>query len=273
MVIFNNYEGVHTMPSFKFLYMKKIFFLLLFVGSQAFAQNIEVTYFENPIVDKSELEKVPEFARQIFLPNKFSYTLTYREGVSLYQNDDFLSLFAGDDTVYEKEDAVIDGTSTTFKGKVVYDENTFKSKEKLYYKDVINNEVYYTEMGYQIIDKPLNWEWEITDETSTIAGYTCRKAVSGFMGRTFEAWYAEDIAINAGPDKFDGLPGLILYVRTKGMEIVAQSIKNSDTLATLEKPVFEGKVYTFDELYNQPRQSIPSQSTEKNSHTHIFKTN
>jgi len=257
--------------------MKKIFLLLLFISCQAFAQNLEVKYFENPRISQAELDGLPEVVKKDFLPNRFSYTLKYSNGISYYQHDDFLSLFAGDDTVYEEENVMIDGDYTTFRGKVVYDENSFKSKEKIYYKDLINNEVHYTEMGYKVIDETIDWQWEITDETATIAGYTCRKAVSNYMGGTFEAWYAEDIAINAGPDKFDGLPGLILYVRTKGMEIVAESIKNLDTPTNFEKPVFEEKIYTFEELYTNPQptnsQSTTPQSVPSNTRTIIIKSN
>lgn len=257
--------------------MKKIFILLLFISSQVFAQNLEVKYFENPRMSQAEIDRLPEFIRQIYQPNKFSYTLTYSNGVSYYQHDDFLSLFAGDDTVYEEENVMIDGDYTTFRGKVVYDENSFKSKEKIYYKDLINNEVHYTEMGYKVIDETIDWQWEITDETATIAGYTCRKAVSNYMGGTFEAWYAEDIAAITGPDKFDGLPGLILYVRTKGMDIVAESIKNLDAPITFEKPVFKGKIYTFEELYTNPQptttQSTTPQSAQPNTRTIIIKSN
>ncbi|HLW42367.1 MAG TPA: GLPGLI family protein [Flavobacterium sp.] len=253
--------------------MEKIFFLILFVGSHAFAQKIEVKYYENPIINnKEEIQKLPEYLRKDFLPDRFSYTLTYNNGISSYKNDDFLNLLV-DENIYEEKGVLINDEVTTFRGKVLQDENRYKHKEKLYYKDVINNKVYYTELGYQVIDNPLNWNWQITDETSIIAGYTCRKAVSELMGGYFEAWYTEDIAVSTGPDKFDGLPGLILYVRTKGMEIIAQSIKNSDTLVTFERPVFEGKIYTFEELYTQPKVHTVPQATEKNSRTYIIKTN
>lgn len=257
--------------------MKKIFLLLLFISCQAFAQNLEVRYFENPRISQTEIDKLPEFIKKDFLPNRFSYTLKYSNGISYYQHDDFLSLFADDDTVYEEDNAIIDGESTTFRGKVVYDKNSFKSKEKTYYKELVNKKIYYTENGYHVIDEPIDWQWKITDETSEIAGYICRKAVSNFMGGTFEAWYAEDIAINAGPDKFDGLPGLILFVRTSGMETIAQSVKNLDDPVTFEKPVFEGKIYTFEELYTNPQptttQPTAPQSVPPNSRRIIIKSN
>lgn len=53
-------------------------------------------------------------------------------------------------------------------------------------------------------------DWQLTDSLDTICGYPCRQAVANFKGRTWTAWYAEDIPIDNGPWKLGGLPGLIL---------------------------------------------------------------
>jgi len=53
-------------------------------------------------------------------------------------------------------------------------------------------------------------QWEIHNDTLTIAGFVCQKASCKFRGRNFEAWFAPDIPVNNGPWKFGGLPGLIL---------------------------------------------------------------
>lgn len=54
-----------------------------------------------------------------------------------------------------------------------------------------------------------NWEL-IPDSTSSILGYNCQLAKTHFKGRTWYAWYAEDIPISEGPWKLYGLLGLIL---------------------------------------------------------------
>lgn len=57
------------------------------------------------------------------------------------------------------------------------------------------------------------WEkpvWEITDETKTVLGYECNKAVTDFRGRRWIAWFTPDIPVQEGPWKLCGLPGLIL---------------------------------------------------------------
>ena len=52
--------------------------------------------------------------------------------------------------------------------------------------------------------------WVIQDDITTIAGYTCQKAVCDYRGRSYEAWFTSEIPINEGPWKFCGLPGLIV---------------------------------------------------------------
>lgn len=52
--------------------------------------------------------------------------------------------------------------------------------------------------------------WRLLSDTMTIVGYPCRSAECDFRGRTWRVWYAPDIAVDAGPWKLHGLPGLIL---------------------------------------------------------------
>lgn len=53
-------------------------------------------------------------------------------------------------------------------------------------------------------------EWKISSEKKIVAGYTCQKAETTFLGRKWTAWFTSDIPIQDGPWKLCGLPGLIL---------------------------------------------------------------
>ncbi|MBD5354099.1 MAG: GLPGLI family protein [Bacteroides sp.] len=72
--------------------------------------------------------------------------------------------------------------------------------------------------------------WQFTDETDEICGYKCKKAIADFRGRTWNAWYAEDIPVDNGPLKFGGLPGLILKIEDSDKEHIfeAMQIRRSD---------------------------------------------
>ena len=61
--------------------------------------------------------------------------------------------------------------------------------------------------------------WIILKDTQTIGGYLCKKAVTHFRGRYYEAWFAPDIPVSDGPWKLCGLPGLILEAYDKNKEI------------------------------------------------------
>ena len=54
--------------------------------------------------------------------------------------------------------------------------------------------------------------WTLTDETRSISGYDCTKAITTFRGRNYTAWFTQDLPSKVGPWKFNNLPGLILQV-------------------------------------------------------------
>ena len=69
-------------------------------------------------------------------------------------------------------------------------------------------------MDHLLYTEPLpDCGWELADGERTILGYVCRRAACTFRGRSYEAWYAPEIAVSCGPWKFGGLPGLILTIR------------------------------------------------------------
>lgn len=57
------------------------------------------------------------------------------------------------------------------------------------------------------------FDWEIGEERKEIAGYQAQKAITGFAGRDYIAWFTAEIPVPDGPYKFNGLPGLILEIR------------------------------------------------------------
>lgn len=66
---------------------------------------------------------------------------------------------------------------------------------------------------YLIEDSIRKTPWKILDEVRTIAGYSCRKAVTRmFDSVVIVAFYTDAIPVSGGPESFAGLPGMILEV-------------------------------------------------------------
>lgn len=72
---------------------------------------------------------------------------------------------------------------------------------------------------YHCIEKAETPDWQlIPDNATTIIGYHCQLAKTNFKGRTWYAWYAEDIPLPEGPWKLIGLPGLTLKAYDENKE-------------------------------------------------------
>lgn len=80
-------------------------------------------------------------------------------------------------------------------------------------------------------------EWKIDSQsTKKIGDYLVKKATTKYAGRSYEAWFTEEIPLPYGPYIFQGLPGLILEIKDKNEDY-------SFAMISIEKshqPMFEG---------------------------------
>lgn len=82
-----------------------------------------------------------------------------------------------------------------------------------------------------VYDEPLpKINWVLADDTKNIGTYNCKKAIGSFAGRQYIAWYCPEIAVNAGPWRLAGLPGLILEANdtTQQVKFIFQSFSTED---------------------------------------------
>ena len=95
------------------------------------------------------------------------------------------------------------------------------------------------------IYKPYEIKWEITDETKTLLGFKVQKAIakdhpfskgSSMPGGDAVAWFAVDIPCNSGPEKYWGLPGLILELRFTSFKGFYMADKISTSPVEIVKP-------------------------------------
>ncbi|MDQ1856646.1 GLPGLI family protein [Chryseobacterium sp. WLY505] len=79
---------------------------------------------------------------------------------------------------------------------------TIPDQKVYYYEKASGKQIYYQE------DRPV--KWEVTNVVEKQNGYSAQKAVAGFGGRVWTAWFTKEIPLSDGPYKFSGLPGLIV---------------------------------------------------------------
>lgn len=137
----------------------------------------------------------------------------------------------------------------------VYYKNYPKEGESTFLESVIKD-------NYQCIEKVEIPDWKIvSDSTATIMGYTCQLAKASFKGRTWYAWYSEDIPINEGPWKLCGLPGLILRAYDQSKQYIFDAIGMTDLKGSVD--------LTFNKI---PRETI-SQKALRDARAKIDLTN
>ena len=80
---------------------------------------------------------------------------------------------------------------------------------------------------YLVEDSLSTPQWKVMNKIKEIKGYLCMMAVSKdtIKNQTITAWFANDIAVQSGPEKFFGLPGLILEL----------DINDGDVIITADK--------------------------------------
>lgn len=120
--------------------------------------------------------------------------------------------------------------------------NKDNSKKPIFFLDKKNNKlitkIWKFKRYYILTENIPIIQWEIKPKFKSISGLSCQKAVGSFRGRTYSVWFTEDIAINLGPWKLNGLPGLILEAEDdKGIFFYrATKVKLSSDISPIELP-------------------------------------
>ena len=94
--------------------------------------------------------------------------------------------------------------------------DAMSNKLPTYYLISRNNDsiTHYEVIGNDLLKfkESLSLNWKLINEEKNISGYTCKKAILEYAGRSWIAWYVPKIPVSQGPYKFYGLPGLIFEI-------------------------------------------------------------
>ena len=107
------------------------------------------------------------------------------------------------------------------------------------------------EQTYLIQDSLRQLEWRVTDETRTIAGFECKKAVTKICDSVYVvAFYTDQIMVNSGPESFSGLPGMILGLAVPRLHTTwfATKVELVDSTPVQLSPSQKGKKASWTQL-------------------------
>ncbi|WP_300670248.1 GLPGLI family protein [Soonwooa sp.] len=179
-----------------------ISFLVILLANLCFAQSYKIIY---------ELQWKPD-SKADKTETELTTLLTTKDGVSYFESYD---LFRADST---KTKAILDMRKRDdgqLRFPTMKDDSKFR---ELVVKD-FKNKKFLTERKFYnkafSIDYNCPMKWKISDEKSKLFGYNIQKAELNFGGRSWTAWFTNEIPIADGPYKFYGLPGLILKISDK----------------------------------------------------------
>ena len=117
---------------------------------------------------------------------------------------------------------------------------------------------------FQFNSKIRHIQWKIMDEVRVIAGYTCRKAVGTLYDSVVVvAFYTDDIMVSGGPERFAGLPGMILQVTIPRMYTTWMATKIEIKQPTDQElaPTVKGKAIKEEEMINKTLSTFKQYST------------
>lgn len=182
--------------------MKKIIFILLTFSlcGAGFSQTRFLT------TGKIEFERKTNTHRLFFSDESDSWAENFKKFVPQFSIDYFDLIFSGEKSLYRpgREPEV---RRTGFFQSPAYENVVYKD---LGQQTTISQKQVFESL-FLLNDSVKKLEWKIEEETRTIAGFECRKALTRICDSVVVvAFYTDEIIPSNGPESFNGLPGMIL---------------------------------------------------------------
>lgn len=150
------------------------------------------------------------------------------------------------------------------------------------YKEFENKTLYSLErismQPFVVRDSFNIFNWNLKENYKTILGYKCQEVSLRHRGRDYVAYFTTEIPYKVGPWKFEGLPGVILEIKsTDGVfEIMANSIRMENKKIDLKRVKLADVAISWDEYlekYNKKYNELKSYTDENGGSHSIPKKN
>lgn len=203
--------------------MKNILFFLVFIPNYlTYGQSLSgIIQYEGVINQKY----VDSFLTDL---NQKDIPMNIKQGVAdMYLNaskDEYFLHFMDEESFFYH--------NPTLAQLETYDAGSRVGKTSFYTNKKTDTIVEATSSLGKIAHQPL--DWKITSKTKNIGGYTCYQATAteelfsrkgGYYNREVIAWFTPEFPVNFGPQKYSGLPGLVLQVERREFTLTAKKIE------------------------------------------------
>ena len=201
-----------------------------------------------------------------------TYTITHNwtkkmetcEYISKSDKERFAYVWGGENSEYAVN-AELKFTADAYRFDIKDDkdkESSYRWRKENYiiYRDCSKEETFdvttLLNKEYVVGDSIICQNWKIKNDMREIAEHICMNAsfYDTVKGKEVIAWFALDLPVSIGPDKYCGLPGMILeIIETNGAVLyTATSVLLSDEKIEIEKPTVKKKIKTITyEEYNK----------------------
>lgn len=237
--------------------MKKIFvFIIMCAFAKAHSQELTgiATYQSQRSVDlklSEGMDSAMQKQLQEQLKKQFQKTYTLK--------------FKGAESIYTEDDAGVAPPAPAGGGMSI----VIAASSDIEYRNLSQNRfVKETDLmgkGFLVKDSLKKADWKLVKEIKNIGKYTCFKAVyeeeveqwtmtedaqetTEKKIKTTTAWYTLDIPVQHGPDKYFGLPGLVLEINDGDFSLMCTKVViNPEEEIVIEEPE-KGKKVTAEEF-------------------------
>lgn len=199
---------------------------LIFVSQKSFSQQTEGTVKYLTTYDWVKMLNACDYLSKE-RKDKISYMWGNDSEWKMYNN----LYFSSSRTKYEDSEEKADPN----------DDGSYASRKETFFitcdfeKNALFDAITMLGKVYLISDSLSKPDWKILNDLKEVAGHVCMNAslTDTIRNQKIVAWFALDIPVQAGPDRFFGLPGLILEVSiNNGAKVISAEKIEMKTLST-----------------------------------------
>ena len=182
------------------------------------------------------------------------------EYISKAERESHAYVWSSNNEWKEKAELTFNATESRYDKKPDEDSRWRQDNDYFIYRDRANNETLeimtLLNKDCALRDSIVCQNWKIKNDMKEVAGHICMNAsrYDSLKGKEVIAWFALDLPISAGPDRYCGLPGMILEVNEANGALVytATSILFSEEKMEIKKPEVKKKRKIIDiQEYNR----------------------